>query len=179
MTHDIPWTYEARPDSRVSNIRLGIWLFLASETMLFASLFSAYVLLRAGAADWPDARAWLHTPTLVAMTLLLAAATAVAGRAPRVTALAAAAFLLLTGWEWTQLFASGVMPATHVAAGCWFVLTGLHALHVAAGMAAGLWMHEARHGRPAAHVAERRYALTRYWMFVDLVWLAILVSFTR
>ena len=47
---DIPYTTEARPDTGLYNAKLGIWLFLASEVMLFGALFSSYVLLRTGAA---------------------------------------------------------------------------------------------------------------------------------
>lgn len=44
----IPYTVEARPDTGLYNAKLGIWLFLASEVMLFGALFSSYVLLRTG-----------------------------------------------------------------------------------------------------------------------------------
>lgn len=50
---DIPYTIEARPDTGVFNAKIGIWLFLASEVMLFGGLFSAYILLRVGAPAWP------------------------------------------------------------------------------------------------------------------------------
>ena len=46
---DIPYTVEERPDTGLFNAKLGIWLFLASEVMLFGGLFSAYVFLRVGA----------------------------------------------------------------------------------------------------------------------------------
>ena len=49
----IPYSVETRPDTGLYNGKLGIWLFLASELMLFAGLFSSYVLLRTGAAEWP------------------------------------------------------------------------------------------------------------------------------
>jgi cytochrome c oxidase subunit 3 len=51
----IPHEVTARPDTGLYNAKLGIWLFLASEVMLFAGLFSAYVFLRLGADDgyWP------------------------------------------------------------------------------------------------------------------------------
>ncbi len=44
----IPYTVDERPDTGLFNAKLGIWLFLASEVMLFGALFSAYVLLRTG-----------------------------------------------------------------------------------------------------------------------------------
>src|SRR6476660_10207019 len=50
---NIPYTVEARPDTGLHNAKLGIWLFLASEVMLFGALFSTYILLRVGAAEWP------------------------------------------------------------------------------------------------------------------------------
>jgi len=46
---DIPYTSHARPDTGLFNAKLGIWLFLASEVMLFGALFSSYILLRVGA----------------------------------------------------------------------------------------------------------------------------------
>ena len=52
---EIPYTSKARPDTGVYNAKIGIWLFLASEVMLFGALFSSYILLRVGAAPgtWP------------------------------------------------------------------------------------------------------------------------------
>jgi len=52
---EIPYTVTARPDTGLWNAKVGIWLFLASEVMLFGGLFSAYVFLRLDAApgEWP------------------------------------------------------------------------------------------------------------------------------
>ena len=49
---EIPYTVTARPDTGLWNAKIGIWLFLASEVMLFGGLFSSYVFLRIG-ADYP------------------------------------------------------------------------------------------------------------------------------
>lgn len=49
---DIPYTVHPRPDTGLYNAKVGIWLFLASEVMLFGGLFSAYIFLRVG-ADYP------------------------------------------------------------------------------------------------------------------------------
>ena len=69
---EIPYTVTNRPDTGIYNAKLGIWLFLASEVMLFGGLFSAYVLLRVGAApgDWPHG--WLNVTLGTVNTLLLA-----------------------------------------------------------------------------------------------------------
>jgi cytochrome c oxidase subunit 3 len=50
---NIPYTVEERPDTGLANGKLGIWLFLASEVMLFGALFSTYIILRVGAVEWP------------------------------------------------------------------------------------------------------------------------------
>jgi cytochrome c oxidase subunit 3 len=52
---EIPYTISARPDTGLWNAKIGIWLFLASEVMLFGGLFSGYIFLRLGAPAgfWP------------------------------------------------------------------------------------------------------------------------------
>ena len=47
----IPYIVEERPDTGLTNSKLGIWVFLASEIMLFGGLFSAYVFLRIAAPE--------------------------------------------------------------------------------------------------------------------------------
>src|ERR1700687_3975080 len=58
---NIPYTVEERPDTGLANGKLGIWLFLASEVMLFGALFSTYIILRTGADVWPhgELNVWL------------------------------------------------------------------------------------------------------------------------
>jgi cytochrome c oxidase subunit 3 len=68
---DIPFTVQPRPDTGLYNAKVGIWLFLASEVMLFGGLFSAYILLRVGSLEgqWPHG--WLNIPIGTANTLVL------------------------------------------------------------------------------------------------------------
>src|ERR1700744_2447129 len=70
---DIPYTVEPRKDTGLYNAKVGIWLFLASEVMMFGALFSSYILLRVGAPEgyWPHGwlPAWLAPlNTLVRIT---------------------------------------------------------------------------------------------------------------
>jgi len=67
---EIPYAVQARPDTGVYNAKMGIWLFLASEVMLFGALFSGYVLLRVGADRWPHG--WLDVRLGTANTIILA-----------------------------------------------------------------------------------------------------------
>ena len=68
---DIPYTVAPRPDTGLYNAKVGIWLFLASEVMLFGALFSTYILLRVGAPEgfWPHG--WLNVPIGTLNTLVL------------------------------------------------------------------------------------------------------------
>ena len=68
---DIPYTVEPRADTGLYNAKVGIWLFLASEVMLFGALFSSYILLRVGATEgyWPHG--WLNVPVGTCNTLVL------------------------------------------------------------------------------------------------------------
>ena len=68
---EIPYTVHAREDTGLYNAKVGIWLFLASEVMLFGALFSSYILLRVGASPgtWPHG--WLNIPIGTINTLVL------------------------------------------------------------------------------------------------------------
>ena len=67
----IPYEVQARPDTGLYNAKLGIWLFLASEVMLFGGLFSAYIFLRMGAEPgyWPHGL--LNVPVGAGNTVIL------------------------------------------------------------------------------------------------------------
>src|SRR5438477_7301081 len=67
----LPYIVEPRRDTGLYNAKVGIWLFLASEVMLFGALFSSYILLRVGAAEgyWPHG--WLNIPVGTANTVVL------------------------------------------------------------------------------------------------------------
>jgi len=70
---EIPYTVTARPDTGLANPKLGIWLFLASEIMLFGGLFSCYIFQRIGAEPgyWPHGL--LNVPIGFGNTLILIA----------------------------------------------------------------------------------------------------------
>src|SRR6185436_1713106 len=85
----------------------------------------------------------------------------------------ALAFLAAQGWAWQALLAQQVSPAGNPAASFFYVLTALHALHLAGGLAA--WSLAARAAwreRDPAAAAWRIALCARYWHFLLLVWLA-------
>src|SRR5438045_9428519 len=76
---DIPYTVQPRPDTGLYNAKVGIWLFLASEVMLFGALFSSYILLRVGApaGTWPHHILTPPIRTVNTIVLLLSSLTPV------------------------------------------------------------------------------------------------------
>jgi heme/copper-type cytochrome/quinol oxidase subunit 3 len=180
----IPYTLERRGDTGVNNSTLGIWLFLASEVMLFGALFSAYTLLRVSAPAWPVGRTVLSLPLGSVNTAILLAMSVVAWRARSLEARSArtalgistalaVAFLAVKAVEYRGEFAAGMLPSVSTFLAMYFTLTGLHALHVVCGIVANLWAMTglSRVGEPMT-VARIR-ALSLYWAFVDVVWLLI------
>ncbi|MDX1950967.1 MAG: heme-copper oxidase subunit III [Verrucomicrobiota bacterium] len=76
---DIPYTTHEREDTGLYNAKLGIWLFLASEVMLFGALFSAYILLRVGAepGTWPHGLLNVPLGTINTLVLICSSVTVV------------------------------------------------------------------------------------------------------
>ena len=187
----IPYTVERRPDTGVNNVQLGVWLFLASEVMLFGGLFSAYFMLRAGApAAWAPLRDHLATAVMATLALVASGAMLVfarkvttAGRPARfgffASILFAVSFCLVKVGEWESLIRHGLTPASSTQMATYFLLTGVHVLHVAGGALAVVWLAVTSSGvssagRSAA-IVNRIDAVLLYWYFVDIVWLTIVV----
>ncbi len=74
---EIPYAVRPRPDTGLYNAKLGIWLFLASEVMLFGGLFSSYILLRVGADLWPHGMLNIPIGTFNTFVLIASSVTVV------------------------------------------------------------------------------------------------------
>jgi heme/copper-type cytochrome/quinol oxidase subunit 3 len=185
----IPYTAERRPDTGVSNGTLGIWLFLASEAMLFGALFSAYALLRVSATDWPaPGREILGMKTAVSMTFALLGIAMMVWGATRPRTKATQLLLLLSAGlglcflgfktlEYYNKASLGLLPSSSMFLALYYTLTGFHALHVLGGMVANLWVARGVWRLDEAITTGRLKALALYWAFVDVGWLGILVAF--
>jgi cytochrome c oxidase subunit 3 len=185
----IPYTTDVRPDTGLTNPKLGIWLFLASEVMLFGSLFSAYALLRSGSVSWPDQSAVLSVPfatlnTVIlissSITMVLAWVGAKSGELPRfrlymgLTLLLGAAFMAVKAIEYNDKFSHGLLPSTDNFLGLYFTMTGVHAIHVLAGMVVNAYLLGPGSGMfrtDPARFANRIEIAGIYWHFVDVVWI--------
>ena len=185
----IPYTATARPDTGLYNAKLGVWLFLASEVMLFGALFSSYVLLRVGAPTWPHGYTILNVPLATVNTIILisSSVTMVMSWASlmmkdfskfklymALTVGLGLSFLVIKGFEYGAKFEHGLYPSQSTFLATYFTLTGLHGLHVVGGIivnsylwftAAKMWNSEPQRFTNRVEVAGL------YWHFVDLVWI--------
>lgn len=186
----IPYTIEPREDTGLYNAKLGIWLFLASEVMLFGALFSTYVILRLGAPHWPVGASLLSVPigtfnTLVLITSSITMVFAWVSLKERnlgkyrnymgATIILAIVFLVAKGLlEYIPKLEHHLYPSKNTFLAIYFTLTGVHALHVLGGVVvnayfwgpgATLW-----HSQPE-RFTNRIEIAGLYWHFVDLVWI--------
>ncbi len=184
---DIPYTVEARPDTGLYNAKLGIWLFLASEVMLFGALFSSYILLRTSDPNWYHADLNVPMATLNTMFLITSSVTVVLSWASLrlndfakfklwgiATFLLASAFMVVKAFEYNEEFTHGLYPATNNFMAVYFTMTGLHGLHVLGGMIVIAYLLGP--GAKMWNTAPERFTnrvetFGLYWHFVDLVWI--------
>jgi cytochrome c oxidase subunit III len=187
-------------DKQAHAARLGFWLFLASEVLLFSALFALYAAYRLGTPGI-FAKAARHTDlvcgTAMTFTLLTSSLTVAlslhAAREGRPRAgsgwLAASVglgvvFLGIKAYEYHEHWSEGLRlgPAYHSealpqrAANAFFTLyylmTGLHALHVLGGMVAlGACAVALRRGRLDAGYVTPLELSAMYWHLVDSIWL--------
>jgi len=189
MSTAIPYTVEARPDTGLNNVKIGIWLFLASEVMLFGALFASYILLRAGGTTWPAQSELLNVPlaTVNTIVLITSSVTMVMAWASLMrkefgkyrlfmggTILLGLVFLVIKYFEYSHKFHHDHFPSENAFLAIYFTLTGLHGLHVLGGMVfnAYLWGPGAKMWKTnPLQFTNRVEASGLFWHFVDLVWI--------
>jgi cytochrome c oxidase subunit 3 len=186
---DIPYTVHNRPDTGVYNGKLGIWLFLASEVMLFGALFSALILLRTSSPDWPKADTILNVWLAMTNTFVLifsSVSVVLAWAAFRlndwkrgrlwliVTLLCGFGFLIIKTIEYSEKFGHHYFPSTHNFFATYYLMTGLHGLHVIGGMvvfAYFIFFSKKMWDEKPVQFTNRVEVTGLYWHFVDLVWI--------
>ena len=189
MSMEIPYTVEARPDTGLTNGKLGNWLFLASEVMLFGALFASYVMLRVGSEHWPPGSTYLNIPlaTLNTVILISSSVTMVLAWASlarndfkkfrvfmAITVLCGFGFLVVKYFEYSAKFHHELFPSTNTFLAIYFTLTGLHGLHVIGGMAVNSYLWgpgSALWKTDPVHFMNRVENSGLFWHLVDLVWI--------
>lgn len=193
----LPYTVESHPLTGVYSGKLGTWLFLASEVMLFGALFSTYVLLRVGApesgpAAWPTSHEETHLSWKIGgfntLVLIISSVTMVMawaslkmknlGKARMYLAatvgLALVFLIVKLTWEYIPKFHHGLVPAKSNFFALYFTLTGLHALHIIGGIVIiGYFLGPGSKlwYKDPDYYTNRIECTGLYWHFVDLVWI--------
>ncbi len=184
---NIPYTVEERPDTGLTNGKLGIWLFLASEVMLFGALFSTYIILRSGAPEWPHGELNVVLGAINTVILISSSVTMVMAWASLklkdwakhrlyliATFVLAGIFLVNKYFEYKDHFDKGETPAHSTFTAIYFTLTGLHGLHILGGMVVMLYFlgpgTKLWKKNPDQFTNRIEYT-GLYWHFVDLVWI--------
>jgi cytochrome c oxidase subunit 3 len=186
---EIPYNVSPRPDTGLYNGKLGIWLFLASEVMLFGALFSSLILIRTGTPHWPSGWEELHIipATINTFVLIASSVTVVLAWANLrlgnfglgriyigVTLLCGFIFMGIKAYEYSLSFAHHHYPSTSNFFAIYFTMTGLHGLHVLGGMI--VFAYFLGPGSKMWHTDRARFTnrieiVGLYWHFVDLVWI--------
>jgi cytochrome c oxidase subunit 3 len=181
-------------------VRFGMWVFLASETMLFAGLFGLYAGYRLQyGAEFVRAShhnneliGSINTFVLIVSSFFVAWAIRSFDRGQRRTALASliavialgATFLGLKTIEYSEHLAEGIAPGAHYTFAempgwgartfysLYYLMTGLHALHVIAGMTLMVWLCLRIHRkRMHPHYHPELELSGLYWHLVDIIWI--------
>ena len=175
----------------ISNTKLAMWIFLASECLLFGGLITTYLLYKTpisveqGPAphqvyDIPFTSVSSFVLLMSSLTMVLAVAAIERGDHHRVrtwlvaTALLGATFIAGQIYEFTVFVGEGMGYTTSRSSSAFYTLTGFHGVHVTVGiiMLVSLVLLSLR-GKLPEHRSETVETVGLYWHFVDVVWIVI------
>ncbi|HWP58582.1 MAG TPA: cytochrome c oxidase subunit 3 [Candidatus Acidoferrales bacterium] len=166
--------------------KVGMWWFLASEITVFGGLIASYIVVRLGSPGWSEAGARLNfslglVNTFVLLTsslTMVLAFKAVGEKDPKglrtylgFTILLGLTFLTIKAFEYGGEFVRGYTPAAGIFWSFYYGMTGLHALHVFAGVVVNAIVLIAALGEILKPHEHRVELAGLYWHFVDIVWI--------
>ena len=173
----------------VSNVKMAMWSFIASDCLLFGALISTYLVYRNRAVigpapvdvyDIPFTSVSSFVLLMSSLTMVLALAAIQRGdhRRTRIwiltTALLGSIFVGGQVYEFTTFIREGMTIKTNVAASAFYVMTGFHGVHVTGGVLMLLTLYGlSLRGKLPAEKAEVVENVGLYWHFVDIVWIVI------
>lgn len=182
--------HHMEPEQAYIGAKLGMWIFLVTEIHLFGGLFCAFAVFRwlylddfnqfAQSLNWKLGA--LNTVFLLtsSWTMVRAVDAAQKGLNPRVrfwlvwTMAFGVLFFVVKYFEYAAKFAHEppILPSTHVFYGLYFVMTGLHALHVLAGIGVLLWLWMLAGKNRFSTVYYTPVEVGGlYWHLVDVIWI--------
>jgi cytochrome c oxidase subunit 3/cytochrome o ubiquinol oxidase subunit 3 len=173
----------------LSNNKLGMWLFLGSEFLLFGGLISTYMLYRGRVAGGPTPEQVFDIPftsvtsfvlLMSSLTMVLAVANMARGEQRKAalwlvtTAILGATFVGGQVYEFTVFYNEGLGFTTSLFSSSFYTLTGFHGAHVTVGVIMLLALaFMVYRGRFPGSKAESVEIVGLYWHFVDLIWIVI------
>ncbi|MGN6551787.1 MAG: cytochrome o ubiquinol oxidase subunit III [Pararhizobium sp.] len=179
-------TDEAHP---TNSTMLGFWIYLMSDCLIFAILFSTFGVLAHSYAGGPTAKEVLELPLVALNTSMLLLSSITYGFAMlamereqkgatlvwlAITGLFGAAFVGLELHEFAGLVADGATPQRSAFLSAFFTLVGTHGTHVTVGL---LWLvtlmvQVGRRGLIAEN-KRRLMCLSLFWHFLDVIWIGV------
>jgi cytochrome c oxidase subunit III len=169
-----------------SPVRFGTILFLASEFLLFGGLFAAYFGLRSRTTPWPPdglepdwKLALFGTALLMVSSFCLSRGLdhAATGRVDLlrrwtlVTIALGVGFLAMELWDWTHV---SFQISSHPYGTMYFTLTGIHGLHVLAGLLVlSVLLGRSYQGAYDTGNLDGAHSMAYYWQFCDATWILI------
>ncbi len=173
----------------LSNEKLGMWVFLSSECLLFGGLISTYLLLHNRSVEGPTPKDVFDIPftsvssfilLFSSLTMVLAVSALTRGDHRRnrlwltTTAVLGALFIAGQIYEFTSFVREGLGFTTNIFGSAFYTLTGFHGVHVTVGIVmllslVGLSMR----GKLEQDKAETVEIVGLYWHFVDIIWIII------
>ena len=167
----------------------GFWVYLMTDLLMFAVLFAVYAVLSGNTVGGPSGRDLFSLPLALGGTLILLTSSFTCGigmiaarRGNRnqvltwfgITFVLGLAFLGLEFKEFTELIHEGQTPSVNAFLSSFFVLVGVHGLHIISGL---LWLgvtlaYVLKRGL-TSHLVRKLALLSLFWHFLDIVWIFI------
>jgi heme/copper-type cytochrome/quinol oxidase subunit 3 len=185
--HHPIYDYDSGPP--VNRGKFAIWLFLATEIMFFTGLIGTYIVLRMGAATWPDPADRLAVDITALNTFFLICSSATMVKAVEramlgdngglvrwlaLTVLIGSIFVGIQVYEYYVLIVAGNTPDVDIFWSTFYAMTGFHGFHVFVGVLWNLCILVAALRRKIPQDKYMRVELAGlYWHFVDLVWVLL------
>jgi cytochrome c oxidase subunit 3 len=176
------------PEDEYSSTKLGMWLFLATELLLFGGLFTAYAIYRAkyGEMFFESHKELnvqlgaINTLILIFSSFTVAVGVTAIQRGNRKLLSLMLAITIICGllfgvnkyFEYSAKFHHGIFPSTNIYFGLYFMMTGLHMLHVLVGVAIlFILLILNLRGRFSKDNYTGIEVGALYWHLVDLIWI--------
>ena len=199
ITHQVAHHFD-NADQEFQSAKMGIWIFLVTEILFFGGLFCAYVVFRVWHPDMYHEAAshlsWklgaVNTLALISSSYTMAMAVRCAQLGSKrllqinlaLTIFFACVFMVIKYFEYTEKIHHGLLPGTHftghgfhfdtshIFMGIYFLMTGLHGLHVLIGIGLLSWLLvKAGRGRFGPEYFTPVEVVGLYWHLVDLIWI--------